>query len=544
MMLPMLDTKDTAETPGLNPVGGSPRCVGPYTLRRELGRGGMSVVYEARDTRTGDEVALKLLALPPTLSAEEADDLVARFEREARTMSRLPHPNIVAIHEIGVSQGQHFLAMEFLRGQTLRERLSRSRLTAREAYAILAQVADAVDAVHDTGIIHRDVKPSNVMLLPDGTAKLLDFGIARSREEAAITGDGAVIGTPSYMAPEQVRGEPAAPSTDLWSLGVLSYEMFAGHLPFGGGIVPNVLYQVLNKAPAPTPNLPKGVQKVLRRALEKNPAHRYGSAGALVQALKSALPKSALPQEAPAAPKPAAFDLRSVILRPVPRWAQGLTLLLLFTCAFAVTEHGHPPAGGAAPNKASAPTLSVPPPAPALPASAAAFPGPAVQSVPQATEPYWVRPAPQPPTAAPTNLLPGRENASPPRHQSSAQAGMESGVPDTAPSALPQVPVRRSAAASPEAPPQPDNGSVPQRAVPAAPSDDAPVQVQTPVQAPVQAEGDGSGSYQAHSLPQAPVQTAPQAVTLPDAGNGGYDPEAEARLRKRGWSETDGTSGP
>ena len=266
------------------------KTIGGYTLLREIGRGGMSTVYAAREEGTGRTVALKLLTLPPALSSAQQHDLVARFAREARAVAGLSHPGIVGIQDIGEQDGTHFLAMEFLDGETLRERLAHGPLTPAQALPILRQVADALDAVHAAGVVHRDVKPGNVMLLPDGTAKLLDFGVARQSDDTTITNTGAIIGSPAYMAPEQVRGEPGTGASDVWALGALLYEILAGRPPFAGPGIPSVLYQVTHENPPPVIGLTRGVQRVLRRTLEKNPQRRYPSARAVADALADALP--------------------------------------------------------------------------------------------------------------------------------------------------------------------------------------------------------------------------------------------------------------
>lgn len=530
----MLDTKTMIEA--AFPAGTVVHSVADYDLGREIGRGGMSVVYEARDRRTGQEVALKLLTLPPTLTAADADSLVARFEREARTMARLSHPNIIAIHEIGASQGQNFLAMEYLHGQTLRERLGRSKLTFREAFTVLTQIAGAVDAVHAAGIVHRDIKPLNVMLLPDGTAKLLDFGIARSNEEATITNANAVIGTPSYMAPEQVRGEVAAFATDLWSLGVLGYEMFAGHQPFAGQIVANVLYQVMNKAPTPAPHLPKAMQKVLRRALDKDPVRRYASAGEFVRAVRSALPKSALPEPVLNASKPKRLSLKLPVLKfsapsvpAVPRWAQGIALLFLFGGGFGYAfQHRHQvkPLGfhsvPAKPPVLSAIQASSAPAALPGPALVPVMMLPAVRNMPVVTaqsntvQSGTITPQPRQSVVVSSAQLPvvEAEKSAEPKHPA-----VVSGEPREASER--QNLERRNAASA----------AVVQDSIPSATEErTAPEQGATPAQGTEQAQGAGQ------------AQSAVQAA-LP-VGGGAYDPEAEARLRKSEWSQSDSGTAP
>ena len=510
-----LETKEAA-------AGTSARHVGHYVLQRELGRGGMSVVYEALDMRTGQPVALKLLRLPPTLDAAETDVLIARFEREARTVARLSHPNVIGIHEIGAVEGQHFLAMEFLRGQTLRQRLTQSRLTVRDACSILTQIAGALDMVHAAGIVHRDVKASNIMLLPDGTAKLLDFGIARSREEAEITTAGAILGTPSYMAPEQVRGEPATPATDLWSLGVLSYEMLTGHLPFAGQVVANVLYQVLNSSPAPMLALPKSVQKVLRRALDKDPALRYPSAAVLAEVLGSALPKSVPPKSVPpksvlsepTAPEP------SVKQRTAPRWAVGAVLLLLFLSAFSAASLHR----GPAPVKPRFVIAVTPPP------SAQVIP-------PPAASPAQVIPPPAAPPA-PMMLLPVPLVAA--RNADTQTENKQSGILLPRPREPVHIHERNSNASPDPGPAAPgvetstEAKRVPEpRFVRAAKPSAIPAKQSAvrPAQAP--------DTLQAQATEQ--TQAAVQSVALP-AGGDTDNPEADARLRKSAWSQQDNSS--
>jgi len=261
---------------------------GRYSHLREIGRGGMSVVYQAKDTQTDRVVAVKILTLPPALSQQQQDALIGRFAREAQAVSQLSHPNIVAISEVGTWQGTHFLAMEHLEGETLRARMDRGPLPPAQAQGVVVQIALALDAIHAAGIVHRDVKPANIMLLPGGAAKLLDFGIARHSDDATITSTGTIVGSPAYMAPEQVMGERGTAASDVWALGVLLYEMLAGRPPFRGDTIPSVLYQVTHTPPPLVPGLPAPLGKVLRRALAKDPLRRYPNAGSLALALREA----------------------------------------------------------------------------------------------------------------------------------------------------------------------------------------------------------------------------------------------------------------
>jgi hypothetical protein len=272
--------------------------VAHYRLIREIGRGSMSRVYEARDTRGANEgrlVALKLLADSPRHGGHCRTRWLCRpIRREARAIASLSHPNIVAIYEVGEHKGQHFIAMEYLPGKTLRAWLNEhGPLSPAETSRILDRIADALDAVHAQNLVHRAIKPGNVMILPGGGVTLLDFGLARQIEDSVLTHRGAILGSPAYLAPEQARGDAATPAADRWALGALVYEMLAGHAPFAGTTLASLLYQVTRESPAPLPSdLPPRVKKVVSRALDKDPARRFGSARALADAFRSAVARS------------------------------------------------------------------------------------------------------------------------------------------------------------------------------------------------------------------------------------------------------------
>ncbi|HEX9610804.1 MAG TPA: serine/threonine-protein kinase [Gemmatimonadales bacterium] len=260
---------------------------GRYSLERELGRGGMGVVYLAREVRLDRPVAIKLL--PPTLAAHPT--LRERFLREARTAARLSHPHIVPIHAVDEVDRFVFYVMAYVEGETLARLLARrGALTAAEASRVLREVAWALAHAHEEGIVHRDVKPENI-LLERGTGRALvaDFGIARLAEASGGTGVGEVLGTPDFMSPEQASGEPCDGRSDVYSLGVVGYYTLAGRLPFHGASPAQVLMRHLTQPPPPlaslVPALPRDLGKVIGRCLAKDPGARFQGARELADAL-------------------------------------------------------------------------------------------------------------------------------------------------------------------------------------------------------------------------------------------------------------------
>ena len=281
------DPTKTIATPALRARAGEV-IAGKFRIVKEIGRGGMGVVYEAEDLKLGRKVALKFL--PPSLTGDPAAR--ERFVLEARTASGLDHANICTIHEIGETEGgEMFIAMAFYRGESLRERLEQGPLPPAEALAIAVQAAEGLAKAHELGIVHRDVKPGNIFLTADGTVKILDFGLAKLAGQAKVTAPGSALGTAAYMSPEQVRGEEVGPETDIWSLGVVLYEMMAGALPFPGGNLQAVLHGILSEPPHPVkdlrPGFPAGIESLVRRALAKDPAKRFPSALRLAEALRA-----------------------------------------------------------------------------------------------------------------------------------------------------------------------------------------------------------------------------------------------------------------
>ena len=256
-----------------------------YEILSAIGKGGMGEVWKARDTNLDREVAIK--TLPPEFAANT--DHLTRFRREARAASALNHPHICVVHDLGEHQGQLFIVMELLRGETLRDRLDRGSLPLEEVLDLSMQLADGLDAAHSAGILHRDIKPANIFITDRGTAKLLDFGLARTQEEASeaaatidLTAAGSVVGTVSYMSPEQARGEKLDARSDLFSLGVVFYEMLTGRPAFTGDTSAIIFDRIFNKTlDSPTrlnPNIPKELENVVNGLLEKDRAHRASSA--------------------------------------------------------------------------------------------------------------------------------------------------------------------------------------------------------------------------------------------------------------------------
>lgn len=254
--------------------------LGRYEIIEELGRGSMGVVYKARDPLLDRILALKTVALD--LSAEEATAFEQRFYREARSAGRLNHPNIVTVHDVGKTDSMAYIAMEFLQGRSLREILdSGVVLPVEKIVDIAAQVADGLAFAHASGVVHRDIKPPNIMVLDSGAVKITDFGIALL-PTGSRTLAGTVFGSPKYMSPEQIVGRPVDGRADIFALGAVLYEMLTGFAPFFGGDLEAVLYQVINTMPAAPSSrnrsLPAAFDYIVAKALAKHPDDRYGDA--------------------------------------------------------------------------------------------------------------------------------------------------------------------------------------------------------------------------------------------------------------------------
>jgi serine/threonine protein kinase len=277
--------------------------LGRYEIIGELGQGAMGVVYKARDPLIDRVVAIKTINLNQAL--EEREEYEARFYQEARAAGRLSHHNIVTIYDVGKSGDIAYIAMEFLEGRELRDVLNeRSTLPIPEVLDIVGQVANGLYYAHEHGIVHRDVKPSNIMIQKDGHVKITDFGIARMASAAVRTQTGMVLGSPKYMSPEQVMGKVTDQRSDIFSLGIMLYEMLTGRPPFSGENVNAIMYQTLNATPpqpsSMNPAVPDMLNFIVAKALAKKVDERYQNAKEFADDLRAC--RETLPQEGPETP--------------------------------------------------------------------------------------------------------------------------------------------------------------------------------------------------------------------------------------------------
>jgi serine/threonine-protein kinase len=383
--------------PELNLIG---RTIGRFEILSELGRGGMAVVYKARQTSPNRIVALKVL--PPELSLDRT--YIARFRQEADSAAALEHPNIVPIYVVDEAEGLHYIAMKFIDGRTLKEIIhERGMLPLDETIRLIEQVASALDYAHSRGVIHRDIKPSNMMLDRSGWVYLTDFGLARGTGGGGgLTVAGTVMGTPEYMSPEQAQGLPnVGPPTDIYALGVVIYEMLTGRMPFKADTPLAMLVARLQQAPIPPrdfrSDLPLPVEDVIMRALARKPEARYPSAGEMMMALKQAasLSTDAMSSATPPVSPPAGTPLPYVRTAPPS-----------------------PPAGTSAPRPQAPPS----PPAYGTPTQSSSPPSgvPTVHAAPPVSPAYGAPFQPSsPPSGVPTmNVPPGTL----PQQQYTAQA--------------------------------------------------------------------------------------------------------------------------
>jgi serine/threonine-protein kinase len=253
------------------------QTISHYKILQKLGQGGMAEVYLAEDTRLHRRVALKFLS--SSLIGDE--EIRTRFEREAQAAATLHHPNIVIIHELGEFEGRFYIVMEYVEGELLRELIDKRILSLQEALGIAIQICDGLSKAHQAGIVHRDIKPENIVISRDGWVKILDFGLAKLQGASKLTEEAYTVGTVDYMSPEQAQGESIDHRTDIWSLGVVLYEMITGKLPFYSESKMAVLYQIVNEEPHLLPlveaGIPKEVELILKKAMQKNRERRYQS---------------------------------------------------------------------------------------------------------------------------------------------------------------------------------------------------------------------------------------------------------------------------
>jgi len=271
------------------PEAEKPESLGRYQIVRELGRGAMGIVYEGKDPVIGRRVAIKTARRDIMAKTGRADEMMARFLREAGAAGTLNHPNIITIYDAAEEDGIAYIAMEYIESGTLRDLITANRrMDPQQVARIGAQVCAALAAAHEQGIIHRDVKPANIMILPDGSAKVADFGIAHV-SDSTLTQEGSMIGTPHFMSPEQFMGHKLDGRSDLFSAGVIVYEMLTGEKPFEGEALSTVMHKVLKVEPIPPKELNFGVEdllsQVVMKAMSKSPAKRYQTGTAMAAAL-------------------------------------------------------------------------------------------------------------------------------------------------------------------------------------------------------------------------------------------------------------------
>ena len=262
---------------------------------REIGRGGMGVVYEAIDPKINRRIAIKTIRFSDEFEEARLQEVKNRFFREAEIAGRLAHPSIVSIYDVGEDYDLTYLAMEFIEGKDLREYCKKEKLKSlRNVLYIVSEVALALDHAHSKGVIHRDIKPGNIMLLRTGRVKVTDFGIAKAMSSTA-TKSGVVLGTPNYMAPEQINGQKIDGRADLFSLGVVLFELLTAQVPFHGKNITSLLYQITqDKHPSIrsiNPRIPGVCEQIVNKALEKDPADRFQSGTIMAMYLKAILKK-------------------------------------------------------------------------------------------------------------------------------------------------------------------------------------------------------------------------------------------------------------
>jgi serine/threonine-protein kinase len=273
--------------------------IGRYRIVSELGRGAMGIVYKARDAQLDRFVAIKTIRV--STEGDEAAEYLARFRQEAKALGALNHPGIITVFDAGSEDDFAYMAMELLDGVELRDLMAQARLPIPLILDLAAQIAEALAFAHERGVVHRDIKPANIMVVEGNRAKIMDFGIARVRISDVKTQTGVLLGSPKYMSPEQVLGRPVDRRSDIFSLGVVLYEMLAGAVPFSGADLTQLMFQVVNGAPPPpsrvNPAVPDVLDYIVAKALEKNPDKRYADAGEMAADLRSCRAEATAPME-------------------------------------------------------------------------------------------------------------------------------------------------------------------------------------------------------------------------------------------------------
>ena len=321
--------------------------IGRYRVISEIGRGAMGIVYLAEDEALGRKVAIKTILA--SVEAVEQAGYLARFRQEAKALGGLNHPSIITVHEFGDENGVAYLAMEYLEGKELRQLIDSRGLDLASAVDVAAQVADGLAFAHSRGVVHRDVKPGNVMVIEGNRAKIMDFGIARVRSSDVKTRTGMMVGSPKYMAPEQILGRAVDHRADIFSLGLVLHEMLTGSPPFDLPDVHAIMYQICNGRPQPpsaaNPAVTRALDIIVARALEKDVDARYQDAAAMAADLRACLPELAgagpapAPAASPAAPlEPAPVGGAATVAMPIA----GLHLAARFDSAAGLKRLAEP----------------------------------------------------------------------------------------------------------------------------------------------------------------------------------------------------------
>ena len=495
-----------------------PAQIGRFLIRRELGRGMMGVVYEAHDPALDRTIALKVIRLTFAATEKERESFEQRFMTEARAAASLSHPGIVVVHEVDrdPETGLLYLALEYLPGTTLSERIATGGpLEERDALRLALRVAQALHYAHERGVVHRDVKPANVMVLPDGEPKILDFGLAKLEAGHEHTAAGQFLGTPLFMSPEQAQGLPADGRSDLFSLGAILYTLLAGRRPFEAENVTRILAKVAHQPPTPlseiAPSVSPDTEYVVLRALQKDPAQRYPTGAAMAEDISDVLagrhprhrsdPLPAPGEGTLVASLPAASDLPELALEPTPSRSRprrrlplralSLTLLLGGLALYYLSISGPErlaevvafllapplPARPVSPRRAE---IAAPDAAAAPSPEAAAPDTPSPEPASSATPDLAALPAPAP---SPSPSLEASASSEPPPRLSGEVGGDDGEVPsasgssaegpsdDVGPIVLPDTEEAAPEAPAPVSPsPTPTAAQPPESAAPKAPS--------------------------------------------------------------------------